>query len=310
MPDQVAPAPGARPPVAPALRQALRGLAETLPTALTTRDDLLTYRRASVARGTTADVVAARCGLTAVEREVDGILITVFRGGGAAQPAARVVFLHGGGLIAGNRFDGADVVGRHAGALDLEVWSVEYPLAPEHAFTAMVDAAVRVAAAAGADGTRVLLAGQSAGGGIAAAAAWEAAPRGVRIDGQLLICPMLARAGAPAAAAFHDDASWSAQNSRAAWKAALVVDSVLPAGERGDPPALPPAYLDAGSVELFRDAIVAYAAALWRTGNSAELHVWSGGFHAFDCAAEEAVVSAESHRVRGDWIRRWLAGEV
>ncbi|MCX6501478.1 MAG: hypothetical protein NT132_03580 [Microbacterium sp.] len=49
---------------------------------------------------------------------------------------------------------------------------------------------------------------------------------------------------------------------------------------------------------------------LWRRGNRAELHVWSGGFHAFDCAVEDASVSEESHRVRGEWIRRWLAGEV
>ncbi|WP_051526383.1 MULTISPECIES: alpha/beta hydrolase [Microbacterium] len=304
MPDPVGPRRGARPPVARALRAALDALAAALPTAMTTA-----YRAAATARGTTAAAVAARCGLSAEERDVHGIPVTVFRGR-AAQPAARVVFLHGGGLIAGDRFDGADVVGRHAGALDLEIWSVEYPLAPEHTFTAMVDAALTVAAAAGADGTRVLLAGQSAGGGIAAAAAWDAASHGVRIDGQLLVCPMLARADPAATAAFRDDPSWSAQNSTSAWQAALDGDAALPAGERRDPPALPPAYLDAGSAELFRDAITAYATALWRGGNRAELHVWSGGFHAFDCAAEEAVVSAESHRVRGDWIRRWLDGEV
>lgn len=242
---------------------------------MATRDDLLAYRAASAARGTTVHAVADRCG-----------------------------------LVAGNRFDGADVVGRHAASLELEVWSVEYPLAPEHTFTAMIDVALTVAAAAGADGTRVLLAGQSAGGGIAAAAAWDAASRGVRIDGQLLVCPMLARADEHTAAAFRDDPSWSARNSATAWRAVLAGDLALPAGERGDPPPLPPAYLDAGSAELFWPAITAYATALWRTGNRAELHVWSGGFHAFDCAAEEAGVSAESHRVRGDWIRRWLADDV
>jgi acetyl esterase/lipase len=45
---------------------------------------------------------------------------------------------------------------------------------------------------------------------------------------------------------------------------------------------LPPAFLDVGSAETFRDEVVTYATRLWQAGGVAELHVWPGGFHGFD----------------------------
>ena len=44
---------------------------------------------------------------------------------------------------------------------------------------------------------------------------------------------------------------------------------------------LPPAFIDVGSAETFRDEDVAYATRIWQAGGSAELHVWPGGFHGF-----------------------------
>ena len=295
-------------PVARQFEAALTALAGALPSDISVPGGVMAYRAAANARATTAEAVALRCGLSAHERTVGGLPVTVFR---PPEPAeARVVFLHGGGLIAGNRFDGTDVVGRHAASLRLEVWSVEYPLAPEHDFGAIVESVLAVTAAAGHDGMRVLIAGPSAGGGVAAEVAIRAADRGVRVDGQLLLCPMLARVDEERGRPFRDDRSWSAANGATAWAAALGDSSDIPPGERRTVPALAPSYLDAGSAELFRDSIMTFASTLWRRGNRAELHVWSGGFHAFDCAAEDAAGSAEAHRVRGEWLRRWLADEL
>lgn len=295
-------------PVAPQFEPALTMLAAALPTDISVPGGVLAYRLAAQSRATTASDVAARCGLIAHERTVNRLPVTVFRPSRSAL--ARVVFLHGGGLIAGNRFDGADVVGRHAAALGLEIWCVEYPLAPEHRFGAIAESVLAVTAVAGDDGMRVLIAGQSAGGGIAAEVALRAAERGIRVDGQMLVCPMLARVDDETARAFSGDRSWSAANSETAWALALGDGPDVPPGERGEVPCLGPTYLDGGSAELFRDAITGFASTLWRRGNRAELHVWSGGFHAFDCAAEDAPGSAEAHRARGEWIRRWLTDEV
>nr|WP_241740071.1 MULTISPECIES: alpha/beta hydrolase fold domain-containing protein [Microbacterium] len=125
-----------------------------------------------------------------------------------------------------------------------------------------------------------------------------------------MICPMLSRADAPSMRQFARDHSWSAQSNDTGWMSALGPTDDLPPGERSDLAGLPPTYLDAGSAELFRDAIVSFASSLWAKGCRAELHVWSGGFHASDCVDETPIVSAEAHRARREWMRRWLAGDL
>ncbi|EFX05935.1 esterase/lipase [Grosmannia clavigera kw1407] len=45
---------------------------------------------------------------------------------------------------------------------------------------------------------------------------------------------------------------------------------------------LPPAYIDVGECDVFRDPVVAYATNMWRCGSTCELHVWPGAFHLFD----------------------------
>ena len=69
---------------------------------------------------------------------------------------------------------------------------------------------------------------------------------------------------------------------------------------------LPPAYLDVGSAETFRDEVVAYASAVWQAGGAAELHVWPGGFHGFDALVPEAALSHAARTARVDWLRRLL----
>jgi acetyl esterase/lipase len=70
---------------------------------------------------------------------------------------------------------------------------------------------------------------------------------------------------------------------------------------------LPPAFIDVGSAETFRDEDVAYATRIWQAGGSAELHVWPGGFHGFAGAVPQAAMSRAAVAAQRDWLRRLLA---
>lgn len=265
------------------------------------------YRTLSAERGTTAAAHAAAYGLTSREMRAGRSAVTVFAPDDLDVPAARVVFLHGGGLIAGTRFDGVETVLRHASPLGLEVWSVEYPLAPEAPFDDIVDAAAGAVRAAASDDIRVLLAGQSAGGGVAAATALALRSGDAQPDGLMLICPMLSARETCSAVQCADDPSWSAQSNETAWRVALGADPRRrPPGDEEDLRGLPPTFLDAGAVEVFRDQIISFASRLWAAGCAAELHVWSGAFHASDGVVADAPVSVEAHDARGRWLQRWL----
>lgn len=292
------------PPVASALADGWRELAAVLPVHVRTATEQRAYRALSASRGTTAAAVAAAYDLETREIAAG---ITAFRG--SERIRMRVLFVHGGGLIAGNRFDGVDVVARHARELGVEVWTTEYPLAPESGHREMLDHLLAVTAAATADGIPLSLAGQSAGGGLAASLAVECRERCIPIAGQLLICPMLDDRDTVSARQFADDPSWSSVSNRASWAAALAEGGTAP-GERTDLHGLAPTFLDVGSAEVFRDSVVTYAGALWAAGVSTELHVWSGGFHASDCVVADAVVSQEAHRARERWLRRLIDGEL
>jgi acetyl esterase/lipase len=104
---------------------------------------------------------------------------------------------------------------------------------------------------------------------------------------------------------------WDRSNNLLGWNALLgagknSIPRYASPSREDDLSGLPPTYLDAGSVEVFRDEVVAYASRIWAYGGNAELHVWAGGYHAFDILAPETAVSRSARTVRTEWVRRQL----
>jgi len=103
---------------------------------------------------------------------------------------AALVWFHGGGYVAGT-LDAIDATCRWlARRMGSTVISVDYRLAPEHPFPAALDDALAaISAVAARPGIgRIAIGGDSAGGGLAAAAAGLT---GVPLSGLLLLCPWL-----------------------------------------------------------------------------------------------------------------------
>jgi acetyl esterase/lipase len=83
-----------------------------------------------------------------------------------------VLYLHGGGYVIGSIKTHRDLMGRVSRAAKATVLGLNYRLAPEHPFPAAVDDAVagyRFLLTHGAKPSRIAIAGDSAGGGLAAA---------------------------------------------------------------------------------------------------------------------------------------------
>jgi acetyl esterase len=111
-----------------------------------------------------------------------------------ADPATTVVYYHGGGWVIGGLDDWDAAVRILAVESGARVVSVDYRLAPEHPFPAAVDDAYAAAAWVAAElagGGPIVVAGDSAGGNLAAVTALRARDGGgPRIVLQVLIYPV------------------------------------------------------------------------------------------------------------------------
>jgi acetyl esterase/lipase len=240
--------------------------------------------------------------------------VRVYRRRDGQAPTAGLVWIHGGGMVFGSVAGDDPMCRAMARSTGCAIASVEYRLAPEHQYPAHVDdcyaALAWFASEAerfGVDPARVAIGGASAGGGIAAGTALLARDRGkVALCWQMLVFPMIDDLGATVSGTeIEAPQVWNREANRHGWAAYL--------GERagGDDvplyaaPAratveqlrgLPPAYLDVGELDPFRDEDLAYAAKLLQAGVPTELHVTPGVFH----ASESRVLgAASSKRIRG-----------
>lgn len=106
-----------------------------------------------------------------------------------------VLYLHGGGWVTGDLGYSDELCRYLTVGCEATVVSVDYRLAPEHPFPAAPQdawAALTWVAATYPDDGRLLVAGDSAGGALAAGLAARARDEdGPRVDGQLLVYPVL-----------------------------------------------------------------------------------------------------------------------
>lgn len=248
--------------------------------------------------------------------------LTLFSPPGINVSRPCVFFVHGGGMISGNRFSGIDLVSSWALDNDAVVATPEYRLAPEFPDPYPVDDAFAAltwvadnALSFGIDPDRIVVVGASAGGGIAAGVVLLARDTGgPRIHAQMLLAPMLDDRGSTVSSHQIDGIGfWDRSTNEMAWTALLserraTADvSIYAAPARATNLAdLPKTFIDVGSAEVFRDEAVNYALGIWQVGGDADLHVWAGGIHGYDSFAPSTHVAKATRAARETWIRQAL----
>lgn len=184
-----------------------------------------------------------------------------------------ILYAHGGGYVAGSCADHRGFVSMFAARLGVRCVTYDYRLAPEHPFPAAVDDSVRVYRALlddlGLRPERVVVAGESAGGGLALSLLLALKERGVAQ-------PAAAIAISPWTDLTCTSESYRTRNARSAapldswlvfrahYAGATPLDHPLVSPLHGDLAGLPPLLVNAGTDdELFDDgrALVERAAA-------------------------------------------------
>lgn len=242
----------------------------------------------------------------------------------AATSVPTVVFFHGGGWVAGDLETHERQCRSMASDIGVVVVSVDYRRPPEAPFPAAFDDALLATrwaidnvATLGGDAARVAVAGDSAGGNLAAATAIACRDLGLKLAAQLLVYPVTDVAGG-----FRDQVVNAKYPSRAqnADGYFLTLDTMrwfadhyLPDhSKQADPRVSPlraanltgvaPAVVTSAHFDPLRDEGIAYAAALRAAGVTVREHRGAGLIHGyFGMGGAVPAAADEVNRVRGDF---------
>ena len=255
------------------------------------------------------------------ERADSNVRVRVYAPPQAGPPRPCVYWIHGGGYITGSALTVDPRLNRWVEALDCVAVAVDYRLAPEHPYPipledcyAGLSWVVQHAERLGIDPARLVVAGSSAGAGLAAALALLARDRGgPPLARQVLIYPMLDDRQTTPSSQLDGTAVWGRPANRLGWHAYLGLNTnqaQVPAyaapARATDLAGLPPAFVAVGGADLFRDESIAYAARLLEAGVPAELHVYAGAPHGFEIIAPGADVSRRCDTELTAALRRGL----
>ncbi len=240
------------------------------------------------------DVPVGKVDTTTISGLDGEIPVRIYAPVAAAGMGPGLIYYHGGGWVIGN-LDTHDALCRLI-ALEtgFKVISVDYRLAPEHPFPAAVDDAMAAArwveenaADLDIDANRLVVAGDSAGGNLAAVVAQMARRGGPSIAYQALLYPVTeALADTASMAAFAE--GYLLERKTMDWFVSQYVpaeadlkDPRISPLRAEDLSGLPPAYIVTADFDPLRDEGRAYAERLKEAGVAVTFVNYEGMVHGF-----------------------------
>lgn len=218
------------------------------------------------------------------------------------QPIGDTLFLHGGAYVLGSATTHIKLAARYAAVSNLTFTVLDYRLAPEHRYPAALDDVLAAWSVLATPGRRVALAGDSAGGGLALAAAIAIRDRGLVAPAILgLVAPWidLTMAG--------DSMTRNAPHDPMLSRAGLIADAdryrgKVPAGDPrisplfADLAGLPPLFVQVGGNEVLLDDTLRLHARAEAAGVTCEVELWAEMTHAFGAFGAMVPEAGESIR--------------
>jgi acetyl esterase/lipase len=236
-----------------------------------------------------------------------------------ATDATTVLYLHGGGYSIGSINTHADLAGRISRASHARVFSINYRLAPEHLYPCAVEdatTAYRWLLKQGIDPKTIVIAGDSAGGGLTAATLLALKDAGEPLPAAaVLLSPWLDLAG-----------TGESMKTRAAADPMIVPDPLNTMGKMyagaeelthplvsplyGDLSGLPPMLIQVGDAEVLLDDSTRFAERVKAAGVDVTLEVWDEMIHVFQFFAAMLPEGQEAIDKIGQFIRDKVAAKA
>ena len=241
-------------------------------------------------------------GLYVVDFELGGVAVRSYQPppSSSTDAVACIVYLHGGGWVVGDLDSHDFICAELASTLGVLVIAVDYRLAPEHPFPAAFDDCLRVWRALRTgpfrlDPERTLVAGDSAGGNLAAALCLALRDAGEPLPAaQVLIYPGLGGDQRLASRSECVDAPLLSSSDVDCYHALYLRGTAKPGAYAmpllaADFSGLPPAWIAVAQFDPLRDDGVLYAERLNAAGVAATLYYGNGLVHGCLRARGQAV---------------------
>jgi acetyl esterase/lipase len=220
-----------------------------------------------------------------------------------------LLWLHGGGYALGAPEQAARMAKRFIEASHCVVVSPDYRLSIQAPYPAALQDCYETllwmkshAKELGIRDNQLMVGGDSAGGGLAAALALYARDKGeVALAFQMPLYPMLDDRMTSKSAKNSSALVWNAKSNYHAWNlylgellgAANVPYYAAPA-RADDYSNLPPTATFVGELEIFRDETVQYVENLRKAGVPVDFEIYEGCYHAFEQICPKAEISKEA----------------
>ncbi|BBX58569.1 Carboxylesterase NlhH [Mycobacterium shottsii] len=246
----------------------------------------------------------------------DEVSVRLHRPAGLPDPGPALLWIHGGGTVMGSAAQEDQYCRKLSHLAGVAVAAVDYRLAPEHPYPTPVEdcyaALLWLRQQPWVDPSRIAVAGASAGVLFAATLVQLACDRGhVEPVLQMLVYPMLDdRTGSGPNG--HKRIIWSERDNQQAWQLYLAGadPSTAAPARRADLSNLPPAWIGVGTLDLFHQECLDYAARLRDAGVEVHEQIADGAFHAFDLLAPNAPVSLGFFASQCQFLRTHLHASV